>query len=269
MRSLAVMLVIVGIGRSLWAGPPEYDDDPFGDADFQKEPLILDQSHPTQGRGELAALFSTSMIDKYSSHLGGLVDFRYHLSETFGVALSAGYLQGNLTQIVEDANGILGNRVQSCIQNGGQCQLDPNVPDYRQVTGMVDAYLVWAPLYGKFNVVSELDVNLQVYAMVGAGVNGTRTVEATLRQGASRPTDYQLSGQGFGDGGFFGDPFFNLSGSVGLKVYLTDWVDLRGEVRGLVFFDQFDFNQDGTLDSQDTYAADHFFGQVGLGFTLF
>ena len=33
---------------------------------------------------------------------------------------------------------------------------------------------IWAPLYGKVNIVSELALNLQVYGIAGAGIHGLR-----------------------------------------------------------------------------------------------
>lgn len=267
---LVVKCGLFGVGLMLtsavaWAVGPDFDNDPFEDSDFIDAPLILDVAFPSQGRGEVGLVFASSMIDKYSSHLGLILDATYQVADSIGVGASVGFMHGQLTPIVTDAEGILGNRVQNCMKNQQTCaEVDPSVPDYRQLTGTMDLFAVWSPLYGKINVVSELDVSLQIYGILGLGINGTRTVKASVDGIPTEATDYTLSGSNFGDNGLFGSPFGHVIYGVGLRVFVAEWLALRGEMRTLAFRDKFDFG-----DGPESYISFHYFGHLGLGFIVF
>ena len=131
---------------------------------------------------------------------------------------------------------------------------------------MLELAAVWAPLYGKINVVSELDVNLQAYVMLGVGVNGTRTVQADLDPTNPNGSGYRLSGHQFGDGGPLSGLEPNVTAGFGMQIFLLDWLSLRGEARGILFRDEFDFDQ---TDEPIGYTSQYWFFQGGLGFTLF
>ena len=246
---------------------PTYSDDPFEDNDFISPPLILDVAHTTKGRGEISLLYSGSTIDKYTSHQGGMLEFNYHFVDTFGAALSFGFYHGALTNIVTSARGIIGNKMSNCLRDPTLCsQLDPNVPDYSQITGMLSLLGVWSPLYGKINVVSELDVNLQLYAMLGGGINGTRRITATPRPGAVSPIEYDLNNEGFFEGGIFDGMRGHITVGAGLRIFLFDWFNIRAEFRAMGFLDEFDFDEDGT---SETVPSLFYFTQLGVGFVLF
>jgi outer membrane beta-barrel protein len=260
---------------------PEYSEDPFGDFALSDESLILNIDFHPAGHGEVGVLLASSMIDKYSTHIGGLIDFTYNFSDgevgvslldTIAVNVSAGYAAGSLTSIVTSPQGIIGNKVLKCAEDPSTCpngDVTPYVPDYKQVTWMASVSAIWAPLYGKINVVSEYDVNLQFYGLLGAGVNGTKEVTATAN--AADPRGYTL---GSGDPGVM--PHLTFGG--GLKVFIMDWIALRAEVRGLLNFDKFDFKYRpnanatsvapmGTYD--ELYAPGYVFANVGLNFLVF
>jgi outer membrane beta-barrel protein len=259
---IAIVLIWTLLAGSAFAAGPEYSNDPFGDSDFAGAPAIEDSGYPTLGRGEVSLLFATSMIDKYTKHLGGVLDFTYHFSDTMGAALSVGMLNGQLTNIVTDPAGVIGNKITKCTEVGG-CDINPDLPDYAQMTGVLDAIFEWAPFYGKINMVSELDASMQMYYLAGLGVNGTRKIEASNPVSAA---DYTLSAQGFGAGGFLDGMKVNGLVGAGIRFFFLDRLALRAEFRDLVFFDKFDFDKDGV---EDSYASHHWFGQFGLSFLLF
>jgi outer membrane beta-barrel protein len=262
------LLFLLSASVSRAAGP-SYPADPFGDADFTGAPLILDVAHPSKGRGDLSILYGSSLIDKYTAHKGVMLQFDYDVTSTIGVAVAFGFMHGTLTSIVTDDAGIIGNKVSKCVaeRTDQNCSnINPNVPDYAQITGIVDALVFWQPLYGKINVVSELDVNLQAYLLAGVGMNGTRTITATTNGTPSQPSDYTLSGGGFGEGGLFANPKVHFTMGVGLQVFLTRWMSLKGEVRGYISRETFKYLGD---DSDSSYLAQYWFFQTGLGFILF
>lgn len=278
MRIASVFLALIFSANMALANSnaPDYAEDPFGDFALSDESLILNIDYHPAGHGEVGVLFASSMIDKYSKHFGGLLDFTYNFSDgevgvsfldTLAVNVSAGYASGALTSIVTSEQGIIGNKVKKCGENPETCpggDVTPYVPDYKQVTWMASVAAVWAPLYGKVNVVSEFDVNLQFYGLLGVGVNGTTMVTATQSIGADG--GYLL---GTGENGV--KPHFTLGG--GLKVFVTDWIALRAEVRGLMFVDEFDFTYRPTLGAQRSeetaYMSRYVFANVGLNFLVF
>jgi outer membrane beta-barrel protein len=263
-KQVGLLLLPLVCASTAMAAAPAYEQDPFGDEDWKDAPMILDVAHPTLGRGELGLMFSSSVIDKYNSHVGSVVDLTYSFTDTMGVDLAFGFLHGTLTPIVTDQEGIIGNRIENhCIKNSvANCDINPAVPDFDQITGLFTASFLWSPLYGKINVVSELDVNLELYALAGLGVNGTRRVQVTLVNG----NQFETTGGGVGEGGLFGSPKPHLSLGGGVKVFVADWLNFRAEFRDIIFNDSFDFGKDGT---EDSYRSHHYLAQLGLGFVLF
>ena len=278
MRIASVFLALLFSAQAALAdsNAPEYSEDPFGDFALSDESLILNIDFHPAGHGEVGVLLASSMIDKYSKHFGGLLDFTYNFSDdkvgvslldTIAVNVSAGYAAGSLTSIVTSPQGIIGNKVLKCAEDPTTCpggDVTPYVPDYKQITWMASVAAMWAPLYGKVNVVSEYDVNLQFYGLLGAGVNGTKTVTAVAD--SSAPLGYSL---GTGETGV--KPHLTFGG--GLKIFIMDWIALRAEVRGLMYFDKFDFyyrpTANAVVGEEQTYMSRYVFANVGLNFLVF
>ena len=208
-------------------------------------------------------MFATSMIDKYSSHIGGILSIDYHLMDTIGINIIAGYMHGSLTTIVTDSEGIIGNKVASCMKDVTKCgDITPNVPDYKQLTGIINVAATWSPVYGKLNLVSELDMNLQLYGVLGAGVNGTRVITANASAGAPTRDSYELSG--VNDPQPFNNLTPHLMYGAGVKIFFFNWMALRAEVRSLYFVDRFDFGE-----GESAYPSGYLMGEIGLSFLVF
>lgn len=263
--STALMFSAAGVS----AAEPVYSDDPFGDADFIDPPLILDKAHTTEGRFEVSLLYAGSVVDKYSSHHGLSIEANYHIFETLGLALDFSIYQGLLTSIVTSERGILGIKADACRREGGDAcdDINPHVPNYRQITGALDLAFVWSPLYGKINVVSELDVNLQLFALVGGGINGRRMVNAVPEPASQR--GYRLENSGFLEGGLFDDLTGHFTAGVGGRIYLTDWLNIRAEYRFMLMGDEFDEDGPGPLEPSSAYFSLLHFARIGVGFVLF
>lgn len=277
MRTASIFLaVLVSAAPALASEAPEYSADPFGDFALTDDSLILNVEFPTAKTGEVGLLFTTSMIDKYSTHVGGQLDYTYYLSETVGLGLSTGFTSGSLTSIVTGARGIIGSKVAECMKDEQQCPgglVTPNVPDYKQVTWSTTANAIWAPLYGKLNLVSELNLNLQFYAIAGLGVNGVTQVDAIALEevrgmGESFAEDDNERMKYYEEAGETG-VVPHMSIGAGLKIFLLDWVALRAEVRGLMFVDQFDFTNTDEETDKESYLSRYYFANLGLSFTVF
>ena len=201
-KALMVYAIVLMAASVANAAGPQFYVDPFDDADFIESPLILEVGHPSEGRGEVGLSFSSSLIDKYSKHLGGTLDFNYNLMDSLGVGASFTFMHGILTTIVLDQEGIIGNKIDKCRRDEvANCDPTPTVPDFNQITGWLDLTGTWTPLYGKVNLVSEADVNLEFYVLGGLGINGTRqakvpgTVEGLV---GSSPTRRFMAPSGLG-----------------------------------------------------------------------
>lgn len=245
---------------------PAYQTDPFSDADFVDAPLILGMRHPNHGRLEVGFLASASVVDKYVNHRGGIVDVSYNLLDTVGLQAAFGYMVGRYTSIVTDGEGIIGNRVQRCMDDVNTCdEVNPKLPDFKQITGMVELLAVWSPLYGKINLVSEWNANLQWYGLLGGGMHGTRTTHVRLAGPPQTSTDYKIDNQGVLDGGLFSGLKGHGTVGAGLRLHLLEWLALRTEFRTLLFLDRFEFTPG---KGKETYLSAHYFAHIGFGFTL-
>ena len=264
----AALFVALCLGAPAYAqSEPTYDPDPFHDADFVDPPLIRDVAHPTTGRVDFALMFSSSLVDKYVSQSGATVDLRYHFTQHWGIGASFSYYGGGLTDIVTESAGVLGNKVATCRNNGASsCDLTLHVPDTKQVTGSFDVNLYWLPLYGKLNLVSELDTNVQLYLLAGGGMNGTRTTSATYDAAVSR--GYTLSGGGFGDGGVFADAHPHANVGIGAQLYFTRWLALRGELRSMVWHDNVNVTNALGQAVTESYFSWRHMAMVGLVVSL-
>lgn len=256
-------LAIVASGAVAHAQAPEYNRKPFGETSVKSAPLIEHIAFPTARKFELGLMFSGSVVDKYTEHLGAMLDLSYHLTDTMGIATSFGFMHGGLTSTVTDRQGgILAKGKNSVGCQGAACNnFVPNLPDYKQITGIWDALFVWAPLYGKINVVSEFALNLQLYGIIGLGVNGTRTISANIPQGDA--SNYQLQGNGAFQGGIFSDPKFHVTGGAGLKIFILKWLALRTEFRAIAFRDSFEFKKGA---GPEGYTLAYWFAQGGVSF---
>ncbi|MEM6533069.1 MAG: outer membrane beta-barrel domain-containing protein [Myxococcota bacterium] len=266
LRIATFFLLTTSVAVSHAAPEPVFEVDPFEDADFGvdvQQPLVLEPAHSARGRLEFGAMFSSSVIDKYHSHLGLLFDLTYHPLRTFGISLAFGLNNGSTSGITEVA---LEEKLQRCRDDdliGSACDLRLNLPDFEQLTGSADLRLVWTPLYGKINVVSEVDANLEFYTFAGGGVHGQR--RPTVIVDPNRPEGFRVDGEGLAEGGFFSDLQWRGTFGVGFKIFLGKYVALRTEVMGAGWLDSFQFV--GQPDEQ-TFATYRYFLNNGVSVAL-
>lgn len=251
-RLLASGICLLTLVIATPASARDYNPDPFGDKDFDTRPILLNKTRSTSGRLELGALFGMSVVEKYTRHIGGAVALDYHLTDYLAMELYGGYWGSNYTAIVTSEGGIVGN-----INASGQ-QRDPNIPDRTMMTYFADAVLIFSPIYGKINLVSELDFSTNIYLLAGVGINGARNL-AYDYAGSQAALTAQFTSESAGI-----SP--NVVWGVGIKLFLTDWMALRLEFRDIDYLDEFDFNEDGT---QQTYVTMNHMFNAGLSFFPF
>lgn len=186
-------------------------------------PLIASKLYPMQFRTELTGFFDFSYANKYVDHLGGHGALTFHIFDWLAVEGFGGYLVGDETNIAKTVRqrgrsvGRLRSDPSACattqLANGGTVQCEPELPDLWQTTWFAGADVQWAPIYGKLSVVSEYDLNFQLYGLLGGGVEGIRKRLNT--------TEYDTG------------PGYRLSANFGFGLRLIPWrwVALRLELR--------------------------------------
>jgi outer membrane beta-barrel protein len=185
-------------------------------------PLIADKLYPMQFRLEFTGMFDYSFNDKYVDHTGGHGAIGFHIFDWLAVEAFAGYLVGQETGIVANVRNDGSSSKRVGTQPCANPTCEPQLPDMWQTTWFTGADVQWAPIYGKISAVSEYDLNFQLYALAGGGVEGIRR---------------QLNDGTFQDGSQAPNPFLKLpvrlSVNYGLGVRLIPWkwIAIRAEVR--------------------------------------
>lgn len=189
-------------------------------------PLISNKLYPMQFRLEFTGFFDMSYADKYVEHLGGHGALTFHVFDWLAVEGFGGYLVGdetNITKRVRDpVNG--GRSARNLRNDPSLCATptcEPELPDVWQTTWFAGADVQWAPIYGKLSVVSEYDLNFQLYGLLGGGVEGVRRRVNGDANGDGNANDYD-SGPGFRA---------NVNYGLGLRLMPWRWVALRVELR--------------------------------------
>lgn len=205
-------------------------------------------------------MFASSLVDKYVQQNGATFDLRYNFAKHWGIGGSFSFFSGGLTDIVTGSGGVLGNKVAACrADTSVACDLSLRVPDTKQVTGSLDLMLIWLPLYGKLNIVSELDSDIQLHLLAGGGVNGTRSIVASADLASDK--GYVLTGNGFGEGGAFAGAQVHGTIGVGATLWFTRRLALRGELRSIIWRESIDQDGDGVTSG---YISWRHLGMIGL-----
>lgn len=186
-------------------------------------PLISNTLHPMQGKLELTGFFDFSYADKYVDHMGGHAAVAYHLADWFALEGFGGYLVGDETNIAKKVRQSGQSFTRG--QGGQSCatpSCEPELPDLWQTTWFAGADVQWAPIYGKVSIVSEYDLNFQLYALLGGGIEGVR------KRVNSNP-DNDPAIQGF----YLTNPStrVHVNYGAGLRFLPFSWMALRLELR--------------------------------------
>jgi outer membrane beta-barrel protein len=154
-------------------------------------PLIANKLYPMSGRFEFGLTFDTSFGDKYVDHIGGHANVGFHLFDWLAFEGFGGYLVGDETGIVQNVR--LDGKSAGLARQGAACAnpgCEPQLPDLWQTTWFAGANVQWAPIYGKLSAVSEYDLNFQLYARLGGGVEGIqkRLADSSFTPPGIRPS---------------------------------------------------------------------------------
>jgi outer membrane beta-barrel protein len=167
-----------------------------------------------KGRFELSPSGSLSFKDAFFTKYSLGAALTYHPAETFGISAHFNYAFASVSGAAEICTRAPDNT--NC-RAPTKSELDGRAPGQIKLFASLDGQ--WAPIYGKFSLVSESFVHFDLY-----GVGGPAVVQYLA------PSD---SGVGSVTRTTFG-------GNVGfgLRIFLNRWATLRTELRDLIYNEQ-------------------------------
>ena len=195
-----------------------------GGEDIENLPILLSKEYSIGARHELSLLGTTSVVDKYVKHIGFFAGYTYNFTESIGLEFTGGYLKGDDVSIVKQVRA----------QGNNSENPSPNLTDLSAMKYAAFIDLQVAPFYGKFSLVSELNLNFNFYGLFGAGLVGT---EFKTYGG-----DYKI--------GSTNNPVVNnkniLAATIGggVRLHLTDWFAIKTEIKQIMFRDTVPFYPD-------------------------
>lgn len=162
--------------------------------------------HLIGGHFEVSPQFLMSFNDRFTNHYGFLVAGMYHLRQNVGVELAGGYLFGFPSEVTNEIKD--------------KARLSPEVVDLYALTWVATANVQWSPIYGKANVLDWVLGQYSLYFSVGLGATGLSLERYFDAPGEQYKLDYPFS--------------FTSTIGGGLRMYFTDWLGARIEVRDYV-----------------------------------
>lgn len=174
-------------------------------------PVLLDKRFGQAGRHQASILFSTAMVTKLIEAVGAYATYQYSFTDWLGAGFSAGAFLGGETSITDAIR-----LVENPDNPGGEAPLG----DLHQMFWMASIDVAVVPLYGKISFLSEFDPSFDVFVLAGLGAGQVRRDRAPAG-GPVVTTDTAFT------------PIFSLG--FGLRLYLTDLVGLRFEVRDFFY----------------------------------
>jgi outer membrane beta-barrel protein len=216
--------------------------------------VVQRKLHTMSGRWEAGLTLGTALNASLVDHYGGLLSVTYHPNEwaDFGVELGANYTR--LSGLGQEVRNGLPPRANP---NTGTPNHGDDLRDADQMRGAVLAMGRVAPIYGKFNLFSEMTVHFQAYALAGAGVGMFRHDSLDL-----------CAAPGTGAcGSFASETATRPLGEIGagMRFYLTRRISLRTELRA--FLHPATVVRGADLTEPGTGSTDHYLGILTmLGF---
>ena len=200
--------------------------------------VVQRKLHTMTGRWELglagALSTNTSLVDQY----GALLSLTWHPNEWLDFGADA---LGDFTQL----SG-LSYAIRAALHTRAKDILKDEFANAGQLRAAAFAVARLAPIYGKFNLASEVSIHFQAYLLAGAGAGYLHheSVNLCAKPGTATCADgeFQTSDAV--------KPTAELGG--GFRFYLGERWSVRTEVRSLLFRDSYKEKNDVTIPSSGT-----------------
>ncbi len=171
------------------------------------------------GRWEVGAAFGMALNTALVDQLGGILSLSYHPNEWLDVGAEGLLNHASLSGLALNARADLRPRAPG--------QVGDEMANDNQLRGGAFAVARVAPIYGKFNLASELRVHFQAFLLGGAGAAQVHreSVNLCADPGTGPCQSYQKSDAIEGVGVI----------GAGFRFYFNQRWSLRTEVRGYLF----------------------------------
>jgi outer membrane beta-barrel protein len=222
------------------------------------------------GRWEVSALFDVALNTALINQLGGILAVSYHPNEWLDFGAEGLFNYTALSNLAVNVRNDLRSRTAS----PNRCTASPylNCKDEfandNQLRAGGFGVVRLAPIYGKFNLASELSVHFQAFALAGAGV------AAVHRESVNLCGDQDATGPGplaCPSGKFQQNDAIKPTAEVGggFRFYFGQRWSLATEVRGYFFSSSYKEANDLTVPSSGnphSYLAGIVTFDAGLSF---
>jgi outer membrane beta-barrel protein len=192
-------------------------------------PALMVRAYSQADRIELSApMYYLLINEKYTRTNAFGLQLVYHVGESFSVGLDGAYALSDETKLAMDLRAEA-DKCKNFIAN-------PLEVERRLLVFTAGANFLWSPLYGKFNLVSELALSFDLFLSVGGGIAGFDAYTADSRTVLNEETGTSTWEGGYkAKQGIAVKPSFNLGG--GLHVFILKWFGLRFEFRDVACID--------------------------------
>ena len=212
------------------------------------------------GRWEAGLAFDVAMNTALVDQLGGVLGVSYHPNESLDIGAELLVNRTALSQLAQNVRGDLcGGRPPASCRPKTPVKDEFANDNQLRIAGFGNAR--WAPIYGKFNLASELSVHFQAFLLGGAGAAQVHreSVNLCADAGSSTCQNFQTTDKV--------RPVGQLG--AGFRFYLGEKISLRSEVRAYLFPSSYKESNDLTdpaSGSDKTYLAGIFTFNAGLSF---
>src|SRR5258705_9967481 len=196
------------------------------------------------GRWEVGGAFGMALNTALVDQLGGILSLSYHPNEWLDVGVEGLLNHASLSGLALNARADLRPRAPG--------QVGDEMANDNQLRGGAFAVARVAPIYGKFNLASELRVHFQAFLLGGAGAAQVHreSVNLCADPGTGVCQNYQQSDSIAGVG---------LLGA-GFRFYFNQRWSLRTEVRG--YFFRSSYKRSNDLTEPSTGSPAHYLATV-------
>jgi outer membrane beta-barrel protein len=215
--------------------------------------VVQRKLYPMTGRWEAGAAFGVALNTALVDQVGGTVSLAYHPNEWLDVA---GELLLNRTGL-----SALAQNVRADLRPRSEGQTGDEFRNDNQLRGGAFGIARVAPIYGKFNLASELRVHFQAFVLAGAGAAQVHreSVNLCADPGTGVCQSFQQSDSV--------DPVGLLGG--GFRFYVNQRWSVRAEVRTHLFRSSYKIANDLTQPSSG--SVHHYLASIatfGAGVSL-
>jgi outer membrane beta-barrel protein len=197
-----------------------------------QEPKAVEyRIHSLKGKWDLGVFGALSIKNQLTEHFGGAVVISRSFNEYLALDLLLDGGAGQVTKFTKD--------LRSQVPPGKTAGKD-DLADGGALVGTAQLGLRFTPFYGKFSVASELPVHFNFYFNAGLGgafvkynsiigCENDVTGGNTCPGGPDDPASYHVDSR----------PSFAFNFGGGLRLYITQKISARLEVRDIIFPDRY------------------------------